>query len=192
MLYPLVFMSSTCTILKRAKKQKVSYTGGTGTPAVGQTVTGGASNETGVITKLGTGYLVLKDLSGSFTIGETISTTTFSGTLSALADYENQYGEFEYYWTDDQTLVPCRFGYSGQEKKGVFIHETGQLLDLPVKVVLPGSITLVGNQDDWATEYRISTTTPGFAGTYQILTPYVSQGISGIDHYSFILQAVNS
>lgn len=159
---------------------------------MGQTLTGAASNETGVITKLGTGYLVLKDLSGSFTNGEIISTSTFSGTLSTQADYTNQYGEFEYYWSDDQASVPCRFGYSGQEKKGVFIHETGQLLDLPVKVVLPDTITLIGNQDGWATEYRISTTTPGFAGTYQILTPYVSPGISGIDHYSFILKAVNS
>lgn len=190
MLYPLGFMASTCTILKRCKKQKFTYTGGTGTPAVGQIVTGGASHETAVISKLGTGYLILKDLSGSFTVGETITTTTFSGTLSAQADYENQYGEFEYYWDYDQTLVPCRFGYSGQEKKGVFIHETGQLLDLPVKVVLPDSITLIGNQDEWATEYRISTEAPGFTGTYQILSPYVSQGISGIDHYSFILKVV--
>lgn len=190
MLYPLVFMSSRCTIQKRCKKQKFSYTGGTGTPAVGQTVTGGTSLNTAVITKLGTGYLVLKDLSGSFTNGEIISTSTFSGTLSTQADYTNQYGEFEYYWYDDQTSVPCRFGYSGSGKEGVFIHETGQLLDLPVKVVLPDTITLVGNQDDWATEYRISTTAPGFAGTYQIVSPYVSNGIFEIDHYSFILKAV--
>lgn len=190
MLYPLPFMSSTCTIQKREKKQKLSYTGGTGTPAVGQTVTGASSHETAVITKLGTGYLVVKDLSGSFTNGETISTSTFSGTLSSQADFANTYGDPEYYWSDDQTLVPCRFGYSGSDKKGVFIHETGQLLNLPVKVVLPDTITLVGNQDGWATEYRISTSAPGFAGTYQILTPYVSQGISGVDHYSFILKAV--
>lgn len=190
MLYPLVFMSSRCTIQKRYKKQKFSYTGGTGAPAVGQTVTGGTSLNTAVISKLGTNYMVLKDLSGSFTNGENISTTTFSGKLSSQTDYENQYGEFEYYWSDDQTSVPCRFGYAGNDKKGVFIHETGQLLDLPVKVVLPDTIALTRAQDTWATEYRITTTASGFSGTYQILTPYVSNGISGIDHYSFILKAV--
>lgn len=190
MLYPLVFMSSTCNILKRAKKQKLTYSGGTGTPAAGQTVTGATSKKTGVISKLATGYLVVKDLSGSFTVGETISTTTFSGALSAQADYENSYGESEYYWATDQSSVACRFGYSGTEKKGVFIHETGQLLDLPVKVALPDTITLTGDQDDWAAEYRITTTTTGFSGTYEILTPYISQGLTGIDHYAFILKAV--
>jgi len=189
MLYPLVFMSSSCTIQKRCKKQKFTYTSGTGAPGLNQTLTGSQSQATAVISKIGSGYLVLKDLVGAFTTGETISTTTFSGTLSAQTDFENSYGEPEFYWGTDQTLVPCRFGYSGSGK-GVFIHETGQLLDLPVKVVLPDSITLAGTQDNWATEYRLSTSTPGFAGTYQILSPYVSNGISDIDHYSFILKAV--
>jgi hypothetical protein len=183
-------MSSRCTLQKRSRKRKLTYTGATGTPAVGQTVTGVSSGCTAVISRLGTGYLVVSAVTGTFTTGETIATPTLTATLSAQTDYENQSGEFEYYWADDQTLVPCRFGYSGSDKKGVIIHETGQLLDLPVKVALPDTITLTGNQDEWATEYRISTDAPGFAGTYQILSPYVINGISGIDHYSFILKAV--
>ncbi len=190
MLFPLSFMSSTCTLQRRYRKQKLSYTSGTGTPTVGQTITGGSSLETAEVTKIGTGYIIVKDLSGTFTIGETISTLTFSGTLSAQVDYQNQSGEYDYYWLDDQTLVPCRFGYSGIDKKGLIIHETGQLLDLPVKIALPDTITLVGTQSAWAENYRIVSTTPGFYGTFQILTPYVIQGISGIDHYAMILKAV--
>jgi len=189
-LFPLAFMDATCTIQRRLKKQKFSYTSGSGTPEVGQTVTGGTSHKTSEITRIGTGYIVVKTLSGSFTIGETLTSLTFSGTLSVQADYQNQSGEFEYYWTDDQTLVPCRFGYSGNDKKGLIIHETGQLLDLPVKIALPDTITLVGAQAEWAENYRIESTDPGFEGTFQILTPYVVKGISGIDHYSFILKEV--
>ncbi|MDD1728683.1 MAG: hypothetical protein LUQ50_06395, partial [Methanospirillum sp.] len=117
-------------------------------------------------------------------------TLTFSGTLSVQSDYENQSGESEYYWADDQTSVPCRFGYSGSDKKGLIIHETGQLLDLPVKIALPDSITLVGTQAEWAENYRIVSTSTGFYGTFQILTPYVVKGISGIDHYAFVLKVM--
>ncbi|MDD1729818.1 MAG: hypothetical protein LUQ50_12200, partial [Methanospirillum sp.] len=165
-------MDSTCTIQRRRKKQKLSYTSGSGTPTIGQTVTGGTSHQTTEIARVGTGYIVVKTVSGSFTIGETLTSLTFSGTLSVIADYQNQSGEYEYYWSDDQTLVPCRFGYSGSDKKGLIIHETGQLLDLPVKIALPDSITLVGTQAEWAENYRIVSTTPGFYGTFQILTPY--------------------
>lgn len=191
MLFPLVFMSSVCTLQKRAKKQKITYTGSTGTPVVGQTITGQTSLKTAVIDRIGTGYLVVKTVSGSFTVGELIKvSTTFTATLATIADYENQYGEHEYYWATDQSSVACRFGYSGKGDKGLIIHETGQLLDLPVKVALPDTITLTGTQAEWAENYRIVTTAPGFAGTYQIMTPYVISGISGVDHYSFILKAV--
>jgi hypothetical protein len=183
-------MDATCTIQRRQKKQKLSYTSGSGTPTVGQTVTGGTSHQTAEITRVGTGYIVVKTVSGAFTVGETIRTGVFSGTLSGISDYQNQSGEYEYYWSDDQTLVACRFGYSGSDKKGLIIHETGQLLDLPLKVTLPDTITLVGTQEQWAEDYRIVSTTVGFTGTYQILTPYVVKGLTGIDHYSFILKVV--
>jgi hypothetical protein len=59
-----------------------------------------------------------------------------------------------------------------------------------VKVALPDTITLVGTQGDWAANYRISSIADGFYGVFQIMTPYVSKGISGIDHYSLILKVV--
>lgn len=188
MLFPLAFMVHTCTLQKRYRKQKVSFTSGTGTPAVGQTVTGVSTHRTAVISRVGSGYIVVKDLSWLFTVGEIIESSTWTGTVSTIADWQNQSGEYEYYWLDDQTDVPCRFGYAGSDKKGVFIHETGELLDLPVKVALPDTITLVGTQSEWASNYRIVSTVPGFTGTFQILTPYVISGLSGIDHYAFILQ----
>jgi hypothetical protein len=183
-------MSSVCTIQRRHRKQKLSYSSGSGTPAVGQTVSGATSHHTAEITRVSTGYIVVKTVSGAFTIGETISTTTFSGTISDQADYQNQSKEFEHYWSDDHPSVPCRFGYAGDKNSGLMIHETGQLLDLPLKVALPDSITFVGTQAEWAENYRIVSTVPGFKGTFQILTPYVVNGISGIDHYSFVLKAV--
>lgn len=183
-------MDSTCTIQRRSRKQKLLYTSGSGTPVIGQTVTGGISHQTGEITRIASGYIVVKSVTGAFSTGETISTSTFSGTLSAQTDYQNQSGEYEYYWSDDQVSVPCRFGYSGNDKKGLIIHETGQLLDLPVKIALPDTITLVGTQAEWAENYRIVSTAEGFSGTFQILTPYVIKGLSGVDHYSFILKVV--
>jgi len=190
MLFPLAFMCHVCTLQKRYRKQKLTYTGGTGTPAIGQTVTGGTSHQTAEITRVGTGYIVVKTVSGAFTTGETITTTTLSGNLSVQADYLNQSNEYEYYWLDDQVDVPCRFGYSGRDSESAMIHETGQLLDQPVKVALPDTITLTGTQGEWAGNYRVVSTVDGFTGTFQIMTPYVVNGISSIDHYSFILKGV--
>jgi hypothetical protein len=153
-------------------------------------VTGGSSLQTAEISRIGTGYVVVKHLTGTFTIGEIITTLTFSGTLSAQADYQNQSGEYDYYWSDEQVLVPCLFYYPGREGKGLIIHETGQLLDQPVKVMFPDSITLTGSQAAWAEEYRVSSTTPGFYGIWQIVTPYTLTGIVGIDHYEMVLKGV--
>jgi hypothetical protein len=179
-----------CTLQKRYRKQKLSYTTGSGTPVVGQTVIGGTSLETAEISRVGTGYIVVKNQTGTFTIGEIITTSTFSGTLSAQADYQNQSGEYDYYWSDDQVLVPCLFYYPGREGKGLIIHETGQLLDQPVKVALPPSITLVGTQAGWAENYRVVSTVDGFSGTWQIVSPYALTGITGIDHYEMVLKGV--
>jgi hypothetical protein len=195
MLFPLSFLDSTCTIQRRYRKQKFTYSASSGTPAVGQTITGQTSAKTAVIDRLGSGYLVVKTLSGTFTPGETITVGTspvftFCATFGVATDYQNQSGEYEYYWTNDQTSVSCRFGYSGREKVGVSVHDTGELLDLPMKIALPDTITLVGTQAGWAENYRIVSTTTGFYGTFQILVPRVVSGLSGIDHYSFILKEV--
>jgi hypothetical protein len=179
----------TCSIQKRYRKQKFSYTGSTGSPSVGITVTGSTSHKTAVVSRVGSGYMVVKDLSGVFTTGEKLTASTFTATLSAQADWQNQSNEYEYYWSDDQTLVNCLFYYASGGK-GLTIHETGQLLDQPAKVMLPNTIVLAGAQAAWAEEYRIVSTTPGFVGTWQIVTPYALTGIDEIDHYEAILKAV--
>lgn len=181
----------TCTLQKRNRKKKFTYTGSTGTPVVGQTITGGTSLKTAVIDKLGSGYLVVKTLSGTFTTSETITIGTgpgytFSATLSAQTDYQNQSGEYEYYWSNDQTGVTCRFYYSGKSGKGVIIHETGQLLDQPLKVGLPNSCTVE------ALEYRVVNTVTGFSGTYDIITLYPLTGVATIHHYEAVLRKVTT
>jgi len=103
----------TCTIQVRARSQKLTYSGATGTPVVGQTVSGTTSLKTAVITRVLTDGIVVRTLSGNFTIGETISVgITFSATLSTQANYVTSSGEFEYYWITDQSSVPCRFYYT--------------------------------------------------------------------------------
>jgi hypothetical protein len=183
----------TCTLQKRARKQKFTYAAGfTGTATVGQTITGGTSLKTAVIDKVGTLYLVVKTVSGTFTNGETITIGpgpgyTFSATLSAKEDYRNQSGEYEYYWSNDQTSVACRFYYSGAKGgKGAIIHETGQLLDQPLKCALPASCTVD------SLEYRVVNTVTGFAGTYDILTLYPLTGVATIHHYEAVLKKVTT
>jgi hypothetical protein len=182
----------TCTLQKRARKKKFTYTGSTGTPAVGQTITGGTSLKTAVIDKTGTGYLIVKTLSGTFTTTETITVGTapgytFSATLSAQEDYRNQSGEYEYYWSNDQTSVACRFYYSGAKGgKGAIIHETGQLLDQPLKCALPASCTVD------SLEYRVVNTVTGFAGTYDVITLYPLTGVAVIHHYEAVLKKVTT
>jgi hypothetical protein len=181
----------SCTLQKRNRKKKFTYTTATGTPVVGQTITGGTSLKTAVIDKLGSGYLVVKTLSGTFTTGETITIGTgpgytFSATLSAQADYQNQSGEYEYWWTNDQTGVTCRFYYSGSRGKGAIIHETGQLIDQPLKCALPASCTVS------AMEYRVVNTVTGFSGTYDIITLYPLTGVATIHHYEAVLKKVTT
>jgi len=182
----------TCTLQKRNRKKKFTYTNSTGTPVVGQTITGGTSHQTAVIDKIGTGYLVVKTLSGAFTTGEIITVGTgpsysFSATLSSQADYQNQSKEYEYYWSNDQTSVPCRFYYSGSKGgKGAIIHETGQLLDQPLKCALPSTCTVE------VMEYRVVSTVSGFTGTYDIITLYPLTGVATIHHYEAVLEKVTT
>ena len=177
-------LAHTCTLQKRNRKKKFTYTNGAGTPTAGQTVTGGTSGATAVIDKVATGYIVVKTLVGAFTTNETITTTTFSGKLSAQADYLNQSGEYEYYWSNDQLLVPCRFYYSVLGGRGEGLHETGQLIDQPLKCALPPSCTVD------ALEYRVVSTVIGFTGTYDLATLYPRTGMSMINHYEAVLRKV--
>jgi hypothetical protein len=182
---------ATCTLQKRNRKKKFSYTGSTGTPAVGQTITGGTSLKTAVIDKVATGYLVVKTLSGTFTTGETVTvgstpSFTFSATLSAQADYQNQSGEYEYYWSNDQTSVPCDLYYLGGGGKGVTNQGPGEVLDQPLKCALPDSCTVD------ALEYRVVSTVTGYTGTFDIANLYPRSRAGAIDHYEAVLKKVTS
>ena len=183
MVLPPVFLIHTATIQKRHRMQKLTYTGSTGTPVVAQTVTGGTSHKTAVISALGSGYLVVKTISGTFTAGEALTIgITFTATLGTQTDYVNQSGEYQYYWLNDQTSIACRFGYSGG--KGEIIHETGQLLDQPLKCMLPETVTID------AVDYRIVTVSSGFVGTYDISTSYPISNVTALNHYSAVLRKV--
>lgn len=173
-----------CTIQKRARKQKVSYSDGSGTPALKQTVTGGTSKSTGIIDALGTGYLVLKTLTGSFAVGETITTTTWSGKVTAQEDHTNQSGEYQYAWADDQTGVPCRF-YWQNIGQGAVVHEAGEIRDQRLKVIFPSSVTI--SQD----EYRVVSSITGYTGTFRIARLLALTGLGGgIHHYEANLDVI--
>ena len=171
-----------CTLQKRNRKQKMTYTGATGTVSVGQTVTGATSKKTAVVDKIGTGYVAVKTVSGTFTPGEVITTSTLSATFGTTTDYQNQSGEYEYYWTNDQTSVPCRFYVAGGGK-GDIILESGQYVDVPIKCMFAGSVTIT----DF--EYRIVSTVPGFVGTWDI-TNLDAYYTTSLHHFQSTLKAV--
>jgi hypothetical protein len=163
----------------------MTFTGSTGTPVVGQTVTGTASTKTTIITRVFAGYLVVRTLSGTFTPGETITIgITFSATMGTVTDYKNEQGSPEYYWKDDQTGVVCRFYYGGKGGNAV-LSETGTMSLKPLSVMLPSTVTIADRI------YRIVTTATGMAGTYE-LTLFPKNGPSSIHHYEAVLKKVQT
>jgi len=176
-------LKNTCTLQKRVRSQKMTYSASTGTPAVGMTITGATSHKTAVITRLFTNYFVVKSLSGTFTNGETIASgALFSATLGTVTDYSNSTGEPEYYWTDDQTFVPCRFYYPGGTSAG-WMTEKGVYVTKSLQVTLPPSITIA----DCA--YRLKTTDANYAGTYE-MTFLPKDGRTTLHHHDSVLTKV--
>lgn len=174
----------TCTIQKRLKAQKMTYAAGAGTPVVGMTITGATSHKTAVITRLFTGYLVCKDLSGTFTNGETIASgVSFSATLGTVTDYQNEQKEPDYYWSNDQSSVLCRFYHSG---KNFMLLQTGEVVSTPLQCFLPSTVTL---NDLYS--YRIVTTEAGYEGTYD-LTQHPRPASRTLHHYELVLTKVVS
>ena len=177
-------MPHLCTILKRQKKQKLTYTGGAGTPVVGETVTGGTSTYTGIVDRVATGYIVVKTLTGTFTVGETITTALFSGTLATISYYQNSSGEYEYYWDIDKANVRCKFYRSSAR---IIVIAPGATIDRPLKCALPSTTTITAKT---AIDYKISTTETQFDGTYSISNFVPLQGLSlRIDHFEVTLVA---
>ncbi len=182
------WLTHSCNLLKRAKKQKLLFDGGTGAFTKGLTVSGATSKATAVIDKVSgttTGYLVLKSVTGTFQNDEALTDT---GTGAAVAngvcsDYQNSYGEYEYYWNTDQSSVACRFYFSGKDKARI-IHETGQLIDQPLSIVLPATVTINTG------EYRIHSSSGAWAGTWDIETVYPVSNRAVVDHYEAVLKKV--
>jgi hypothetical protein len=176
-----------CDILRRFRKRRLTYTSGTGAPVVGQTVTGVASTKTAVISRIGTGYIVVKDLSGAFTTGEALrvgaSPYTFTGTLSAQADYQNTEGEYEHYWYAEQSSVRCRF-YNSSAR--LIIVVSGAATDKPLRLALPTTITMTPLTVE---EYKIVTTEAQYAGTYTVERLDTLPGmLAGVDHFEATLR----
>jgi hypothetical protein len=173
-----------CTIQKRYQKKQLAYTGLSGTVSVGQTIIGGTSHATATVDTV-TSYLKLTQQTGTFSAGETATTTTGSLTVVNQYNYLDDSGGVQYYWKDDQTNVPCRFYVSGGGSMA--LREMGQLLDMPNKVMFPADTTID------AVDYRIVSTVTGFTGTFHATTPMIRYGPTEIvDHIEYVLQVVPS
>jgi hypothetical protein len=185
----------TCTIQRRYPKQKLSYVSGTVAFHSGATVTEATSGATAVIDRVvgtaATGYLILKAVTGTFVGSKTLTdngsapvgTATSSGTAS---DYKNDSNELEYYWTNDQTGVICRF-YT--MKSRVTVLTPGQFPGLSPYVILPGTVTIA------PLTYRILSTTAGYtptSGLYGILGLKAPYNRMTVDHYTAELKELAS
>ena len=169
-----------CEIQKKEKQQKFKYSSSAGTADVAQTVSG--ADASAIITKLGSGYIVVKEISGTFINTEEITTDSFSATLDSQSDYRNQSGEYQYYWNADQESVPCRFYYEKRTLgRGVEILDSGQYVNQPLKLAVSNNATI--NE----LEYRIVSVVTGFAGTFLISVLHPHSGMIGIDHFEMIL-----
>jgi len=170
-----------CTIQKRYPKQRATHTGGSGTPVEGQTVVGAQTSVTGRVDSVATGYLVLRDLSGDLMLGEAISTPTWSGVLSALADHANSSKEIQHYYEDDQIGVACKVYFpSGRPRSRT---DAGEALDTPLKCALPPTAVFDLNE-----VYRIKIHSCEFGGLYDIENPKPLGGQYSLDHYEVVLR----
>ncbi|MEM7771603.1 MAG: hypothetical protein AAF327_13985, partial [Cyanobacteria bacterium P01_A01_bin.37] len=64
----------------------LNFTSGAGTASLGDTLTGGTSSATGKIVEVGSDYLQLQGVVGSFSNGETITSSGFSATADGADD----------------------------------------------------------------------------------------------------------
>jgi hypothetical protein len=200
-------LQDTCTIKSRIAVKKLNFVAGvvntsavigyaiigdmvigntyvapgyTGTPVVGQTVTGTTSHATAVITRVETGYITIGTVVGTFVPAETISTTTFSATLTSITAYKNALGEPEYSWDTVYSNVPCRIYTRGTNPNAV--REPGEMKTRIVKIALPPTITVSKND-------KIVSTNTAFSATYGIIDGvYAFKNPGGIDHYEAVLR----
>jgi hypothetical protein len=94
----------------------------------------------------------------------------------------NDYREKLRVWADDQVDLMCRF----YRKEGTLSTMTpGELIPYMVKVFLPPTVELLEEQ-----EYRIVTTTPGYAGTFSVLRANAIYDGGDLSHYEAFLQVI--
>ena len=183
----------TCTIQARALKHKLFFKTGTVAFTNGETITGATAS--GVVDRFvlstgawgsGTaaGYVILKTVSGTFVDSEALTGTSTgrANANGANAAFANSTGEKEYYWATSIADVRVKFYWISRR---VRLLESGEE---PIKVLMcwiPGSLTI--SEDD----YRITTTTTGFTGTYEIksLVPKPWQTVA-THHYEAELSKV--
>jgi hypothetical protein len=189
-------LNHVCSILLRVDKQQLFVKSGTVAFTVGETVTGQSSHKTGVVSQYihntgspgsGTeaGYLLLTDTSGAFTDGESLVGSVSGRALAngTNAAYTGEGGKPEYDWTDEQTNVSCRMYYG---TAGYRREESGEIPEKSIRVILPSTATVSADGTR-----RISTSTTGFSGTYDIMTAIPVNGLNGVDHYEIALKVVN-
>jgi len=173
-------MVHTCTIKRRYRQKNLSFTSGTGTATVGQAVTGGISHATAVIAAVAVGSLRVEDITGTFQAGETLTTTSWSGTFGTATDARKTSGDYYFYWTTDQSAVACRL-YHAKNGKGIVIVMPGAAVQQPLKIMLPATVNIT---QETAAEYLITTAETQFAGTYFLSKFYAfSLGSSDAIHH---------
>ena len=186
----------TCTIQRRYQKQKLSYASGTVAFHAGATVAGGVSGATAVTDRIvgttATGYLIVKNVTGTFNgtelLTETIGATPHgSATMNAAqSGYKNDSNEVEYYWIANQSAVMCRF-FSMRAK--VTVLTPGQFPGLAPYLILPSTVTID------PLNYRILSAIAGYipaSGLYQILSIKAPYNRFTVDHYSIELKELAS
>jgi hypothetical protein len=170
-----------CTIQRRYVQQRLTFTGGSGTPVAGQPVVGADSSALGVVDSVSAGYIVLRFVSGTFEAGEAISTTTWSGTLSAQVDHTNSNREPLHYFEDDQIGLACKVYFpSGRPRSRT---DAGEADNAPLKCALPSEAIL--DEDE---VYRIKIHGCEFAGVYDVINPKPLGGLAALDHYEMVLR----
>ena len=184
-------MTDTCTITKRVQKKKLSYDGGSAAFTIGKTVKGGTSNATGLIdNKSGTvitGYLVLTSVVGTFQNDEALTETTGTGAAvvnGVISDYKNSYNQPEYdpIWQTNQSAVVCSF-YSPDDP-GPSMTSAGEIALFSPKVMFLSTVTIEKDV------YRVVSTVPGFAGTFEVIRVIPRKGPVSVGHYECDLKEV--
>jgi hypothetical protein len=175
-------LTHRCTIQARVRKVRIDYSGLTGGVfAIDDAIEGGTSEAVGIVDRLLTGGLVLRDVEGIFMESETITNETASAISDTVSAFETQGGTPDYYWGDDQIDVPCRFYTT---RKPIALIGPGQFQDLDTKVIVPPTVTIT------PTEHRITSATIGFAKTFRITGLYAAHFLHGINHYEATLEEV--